>query len=400
MTAISVIVPVYNVENYLVKCLDSIINQTLTDIEIICVNDGSTDTSRQILETYKRKDSRIKIIDKQNGGLSSARNAGFKHATGEYISYIDSDDWVDITMLEKLYKNIKKHDGEIAICAVHQYDDTKKELCEPQSYFSLETFDKTFDDKTFTYMDTKEFLNDVCVMAWNKLYKKSFLDKCEATFPEGLIFEDGPFFFSIFFKAKKVSIIRDFLYYYRINRQGSIVQSSGEKYINIIDIVNLMTKEVSKTPIFEEVRNEFYRSKANDILYRYDLTPIKLKRKFSKKFKKESILLDETLFDYSQIIKEMPIVYRRICELGNKAGLIQLFWWKIVRRIKYKTMEIMYKEPGVYYFKFWKHIYRLKKRDDIYNFWYENERVYIQFMGRYRFSFKFEYAALEENDLR
>ena len=145
MTAISVIVPVYNVENYLVKCLDSIINQTLTDIEIICVNDGSTDNSRQILENYKRKDSRIKIIDKQNGGLSSARNVGYKYSTGEYISYIDSDDWVDLTMLEKMYKNIKKHDCEISICAVHQYDDTKKEICEPQKYFSLEAFDETFD---------------------------------------------------------------------------------------------------------------------------------------------------------------------------------------------------------------------------------------------------------------
>ena len=126
MVKISVIVPVYNVENYLKKCIDSIINQTFQDIEIICVNDGSTDNSRKILEEYKNKDSRIKIIDKENGGLSSARNAGIKTAEGEFLSFIDSDDWIDKTMLEKLYKNITGLNSDISICAVHRFDEEKQ----------------------------------------------------------------------------------------------------------------------------------------------------------------------------------------------------------------------------------------------------------------------------------
>ena len=123
---ISVVVPVYNVEKYLKQCLDSILVQTFSNIEIICVNDGSTDNSRKILEEYKKRDFRIKIVDKKNGGLSSARNAGMKVATGEFYSFIDSDDWIDKTMLEKLYENITALNTDISICAVHQFDETNQ----------------------------------------------------------------------------------------------------------------------------------------------------------------------------------------------------------------------------------------------------------------------------------
>ena len=157
MAEISVIVPIYNVEKYLEKCLDTIINQTFKDIEIICVNDGSVDCSRNILEEYKNKDSRIKIVDKENGGLSSARNAGLKIATGKFISFIDSDDWVSSTFLEKLYKNITSYDTDISICAVHQFDEKTRSNDDTVPYFTLEHFDNSFDDKVFSYEDTKSF---------------------------------------------------------------------------------------------------------------------------------------------------------------------------------------------------------------------------------------------------
>ena len=202
MAEISVIVPIYNVEKYLEKCLDTIINQTFKDIEIICVNDGSTDNSRKILAQYAQKDSRIKIVDKKNGGLSSARNAGMKVATGDFYSFIDSDDWVDETMLEKLYKSMVMLNTDITICAVHQYDETNQKMDDSNPYYTLGYFDESFDNKAFSYQDVKPFLLDVCVMAWNKLYRKSFVDSLNAEFPDGLIFEDGPFFFSIFLQNK------------------------------------------------------------------------------------------------------------------------------------------------------------------------------------------------------
>ena len=220
---ISVIVPVYNVQDYLAQCLDSILSQTFSDFELICVNDGSEDNSRAILEEYRKRDARIKIVDKENGGLSSARNAGMEAAKGEFYSFVDSDDWIDKTMLEKLYNKIQDTGSDIAICAVHQFDETNQKIDDSNPYYTLEFFDAAFDNRAFSYKETKPFLMDVCVMAWNKLYRRSHIEKCSALFPDGLIFEDGPFFFSIFFKTQRVCIVRDFLYYYRINRKNSII---------------------------------------------------------------------------------------------------------------------------------------------------------------------------------
>ncbi len=114
MAKVSVIVPVYNVEKYLEECIESLINQTLTDIEIICINDGSTDNSLKILEELQKKDNRIKIINQKNSGVSSARNNGIENATGEYIGFVDSDDWIDSDYYEKLYNTAKKYNSDIA----------------------------------------------------------------------------------------------------------------------------------------------------------------------------------------------------------------------------------------------------------------------------------------------
>ena len=118
MPKISIIVPVYNVEQYLAECIESIRNQSLTDIEIILVDDGSPDNSGAICDDYARKDDRIRVIHKKNGGLSSARNAGLEVAIGEYIGFVDSDDWVDGEMYEVLYKNAVENQAEIAACNI------------------------------------------------------------------------------------------------------------------------------------------------------------------------------------------------------------------------------------------------------------------------------------------
>ena len=397
MSLISVIVPVYNVEKYLAKCLDTVLAQTFTDIEVICVNDGSTDGSRKILEEYSKKDSRIKIVDKENGGLSSARNAGMKIATGEFISFVDSDDWIDETMLEKLHQNITSLNTDIAICAVHQFDEEKQEIDDSCEYFTLGYFDESFNNKAFSYVETKPFLLDVCVMAWNKLYRKSFLDECRVEFPEGLVFEDGPFFFSIFFKTKRVSIVRDFLYYYRINRSGSILKKAGKQFFDIIDVVNLMYEHLENSEIFEDVKYEFFRQKANDINYRYELVDISLKTAFAKKFKKESCLLDENVFDFSKINKEFPIEYKKICILKSSTSILSFYLRKIEKRFMYKIMQVLYTEENIYYLKFWKLVIRLKKRANIYDIWYENDRIYVVLFGKIKFNFKFEYSKLEQN---
>ena len=397
MPKISVIVPVYNVENYLRQCLDSIIAQTFSDIEIICVNDGSEDSSRAILETYSQKDNRIKIIDKENGGLSSARNAGMKIAEGEFISFIDSDDWVNSEMLEKLYKNIMALNTDISICAVNLYDETLKKNDSANPYFSLGYFDETFDNRAFSYEDVKPFLTDVCVMAWNKLYRKSFLDRVDAKFPDGLIFEDGPFFFSIFFKTQKVSVVRDRLYNYRINREGSIVQKGGKKFLDIIDAVELMFNSIKDLPFFDEIKNEFYIKKADDIIYRYELIGFWEKREFSKKLRTKKFLFDDKIFDFDYIENKAPYTYRNIFGIKYKSNILKYKYNKFHRKFMLKVMQILYTEEGIYYFKYRKLVFKLKKRAALYDVWYENDRINFILFSFIKFGFKFEYSKLERS---
>ena len=123
---VSILIPIYNVEKYLPRCLDSLLNQTLTDIEIICVNDGSIDNSLKLLKQYQAQDNRIIIVDKKNGGLPSARNAGLDRARGEYVGFVDSDDYVEPSMFETLYKTAKKENSEVVICGAQIFPETPR----------------------------------------------------------------------------------------------------------------------------------------------------------------------------------------------------------------------------------------------------------------------------------
>ena len=392
---ISVIVPVYNVEKYLKKCIESILMQTFHNFELICVNDGTTDNSRSILEKYKQEDKRIIIIDKKNGGLSSARNEGLKYAKGEFISFVDSDDWITPDMLEKLYKNITFFNSDISMCAVNLFDELSQSI-KNDSYFNFSIFPKDFDNKVFSFEDTKNFIMDIPVMAWNKLYRHDFLKQCNAKFPDGKIFEDGPFFFSIFFKTKRVSIVRDTLYYYRINREGSLTQKNGKNLFDIIVVVNLMFNELKNSNIFKDVKYEFFKRKADDIIYRYELIPASLKSLFSKKFKKSSCLLNENYFDFSIINKKYPVSYKNICRIKAKTSILAFYLYKFKKRLMYKIMQLLCTEENIYYLKFWSLKIRFKKRANICNIWYENDQIHIILFSKIKFNFKFEYSKIEQ----
>lgn len=391
---ISVIVPVYNVEKYLRKCLDSILNQTFSDIEVICVNDGTRDSSRKILVEYTKKDYRVKIVDKKNGGLSSARNAGYKVAQGEFISYIDSDDWIEPTMLEKLYESMISYNTDISICAVHQFDETAGKIDDSNPYYTLGFFDESFDNRAFSYKETKPFIMDVCVMAWNKLYRKSHIEKCKAEFPEGLIFEDGPFFFSIFFQTERVSIVRDFLYYYRTNRKGSIIHKAGSKFLNLIDVVELMYNKAKLTPDFEDFKYTFFVKKVEDFIYRFENIRPKYRWAFAQKIKNKSSLTNDEVFDPKMVKGRFKYNYYLFQNL--KTGNVFLYdWRKFKMQCMYKTMEIMYKEQGVYYFKHKKLEFRIKKNPQILDIYYSNDKIYVIAFKKIKFDFPFKYSTLE-----
>lgn len=397
---ISVIVPVYNVEEYLPKCLDSILNQTFSNIEIICVNDGSTDGSRKILEEYKKRDFRIKIVDKKNGGLSSARNAGMKVAQGEFYSFIDSDDWIDKTMLEKLYENITTLNTDISICAVHQFDETNQKIDDSNPYYTLEFFDETFNNTVFSYKETKPFIMDVCVMAWNKLYRKSLIEECQAEFPDGLIFEDGPFFFTIFFKTDRVSIVRDFLYFYRINRKNSIIQKAGKKFLDVIDVAEIMYSKIKDLPDFEDIKYIFFRKKVEDFIYRFEHLNRKYKSVFARKLKKDSSLVNDDLFPSSMVRGRFTYNYLLFKNLA-KGKVYSYILQKVKVTAMYKVLEILYREPTVFYLKYRKLIIKIKKRPEILDIYLDNDRIYVRIFKKIKFDFAFKNSELrkfEEDD--
>lgn len=215
---LSVVVPVYNVEKYLARCLDSLVNQALKDIEIICVNDGSKDNSLKILETYAQKYSQIKVIDKENGGLSAARNTGIDAAKGDYIGFVDSDDWVDLDFFEKLYNTAKKHDADIAAAGI----------------IRLQKFHKKFHLKINNEIVTSDINEKVKLCdipdksyVWNKIYRTSKMIK----FEEGRVFEDVIFTPQILFNTDKlVTVPNTYYYYWRTN--NSIVKRKSEKNNN------------------------------------------------------------------------------------------------------------------------------------------------------------------------
>ena len=220
---ISVIVPIYNVEKYVNKCVDSIMSQTYKNIEIILVDDGSTDKSGSIVEEYKNKDVRIKVIHKENGGLSDARNYGMKYSNGKYLLFIDSDDWIDNSMIEIIYRNLKEYNADISICEFIEEDEKGEKL----SY-------KKYDDKIHIF-DSKDAIRELITQkyitnhAWNKLYKKEVFNNVE--YPKGQLMEDVSTTYKLIENSNKVVYQNTSLYHY-IQRSKSILGNINARRIN------------------------------------------------------------------------------------------------------------------------------------------------------------------------
>lgn len=212
MDLISVIVPVYKVEEYLDQCVKSIVGQTYKNLEIILVDDGSPDHCPIMCDRWAEKDSRIKVIHKENGGLSDARNAGLKVATGEYVAFIDSDDWVDENLYECLLTESKKCGAQIAACnIVRVYEDGRKEtgVIYQQHVFNAEQA-----------METLSRGDGFCAVAWNKLYQKSLFEGVQ--YPVGKLHEDEFVTYRLVDRAETLVLCQNICYYYR-QRDDSIM---------------------------------------------------------------------------------------------------------------------------------------------------------------------------------
>lgn len=318
MPKLSIIVPIYNVEKYLARCIESILNQTFKDFELILVNDGSTDNCRKICEEYKKKDSRIIIVDKKNAGLSSARNLGLDTSNGEYIGFVDSDDFIDVNMYEILLNIINTNDSDIVICDYYKIneDNIKK-------YEKVKLKNKDIRVENINNFDSIEkvlTVGEKFIIACNKIYKRSLFDNLR--YKEGVIYEDEFLAHRILYKCSKVSVINQALYYY-VQRKGSIVNSefSSKKFDKVYAIKD---------------RVDFLKEK----------NLIKLKEKAEKSF------IDYFIWNYFSAYKRLNNIDEDLVKLKSKFN--EIFFEVLKnRRISWRekiTLSILYISPKAYNF--------------------------------------------------
>lgn len=211
---VSIVVPIYKVENVLDRCIQSIINQSYKNIEIILVDDGSPDNCPKMCDKYKTTDKRIKVIHKENGGLSSARNVGIKKSKGKYICFVDSDDYIEKDYIKKMYYTIKKTNLDFVVCNYNRVYNKKIQKCKVDKF------------------KTDNFITPA---AWNKMYKKSLFD--EISFPEGLYYEDLGTFPKLYCLGSNYKIVDDYLYNY-VQNDNSIMHQKNDKIFDVYKILN------------------------------------------------------------------------------------------------------------------------------------------------------------------
>lgn len=292
MPKVSVVVPIYNVEKYIKKCMDSLVNQTLQEIQIIFVNDGSTDESGNIAKEYASKyPNKIIYLEKENGGLSDARNFGMRYAEGEYIAFLDSDDYVENTMYEEMYNKALQENSDYVECD-----------------FLWEYPDKTKKDKRNSYNNKKEMLTNVRVVAWNKLIKREILEKNNISFPKELRYEDIEFTYKLIPYLNKVSYVdKEFVHY--VQRNNSIANVQNERTAEVFTIFDNIIKYYQEKGFYEEYKEELEYSYSRILLCSSLKRICKIKdSKTRKKLIKETF---EKLYQQFPLWKENKILNNR-----------------------------------------------------------------------------------------
>lgn len=289
MTKLSIIVPVYNVEKYLPKCLESLIKQTLKDIEIICVNDGSMDNSLAILKEFASKDSRIRIIDNQHQGVAKTRNTGIEQSTGEYIGFVDSDDYIDIDFFEKLYNSATKSNSDIAIASILKH----------KNFFNIYNAKYTKEETAITIQDKIKLCEDkkhFFFYAWNKIYHSGFIKENNIKFSEGQIYEDVMFAIKALYYSNKIISVYGTKYHY-IEHENSLTKykdKTGEKEHDLIKAYSELQEFCNSKNIEIPERLNYYTKENFGFILNF------YKGKYQSKIQLFNIFTIVTISNYSE----------------------------------------------------------------------------------------------------
>lgn len=247
---VSVIIPVYNAEKYLRQCLDSVINQTLKEIEIICVDDGSTDNSLEILKEYEEKDERVQIIQQKNQFAGVARNNGLKVAAGDWVTFIDSDDFCELTALENLYKIAEENELDFIKCSSKCFNEALQQY-ENSDWYTNKKAENLF-NKVTCFDDYPDILYGICDTPWSGLYKMSFVKENNIYFPNFQCVNDRSFFLKCLLTAKRILITDIYFVHHRVEREGSLINQKHYHFDCQIKHYNRVKE------ILNEIGNEKY----------------------------------------------------------------------------------------------------------------------------------------------
>ena len=285
MVKVSVIMPVYNGEDFLVESIDCILNQTLTDLELICVDDGSVDNSLKILNEIADKDSRVQVYHQENRGGGAARNVAITHATGEYLYCMDADDMIELNALEELYDVATEKDVDFVVFQAMNYDDELDKYYH-NDYYDMNELADFVGDKIFNHEDLGEYIFKMSVTPWCKFYNLDFVKRSGAQFAEGLIFHDNIFYWDILFCAERIYFYRKFLY----TRRRHITSSTGagdKRYVSTITINNMIIQKFMNHGQFDKYKKKLYNRKMYMVYRRYGEVQDQYKEFFYTEMKKD-----------------------------------------------------------------------------------------------------------------
>ena len=341
MVKVSVIIPVYNVEPYLKQCMDSVVGQTLKDIEIICVDDGSTDNSLDILREYAAEDSRIQIIEQKNAGAGAARNNGMRYATGKYLSFLDSDDFFEPRMLEKAYDLAEKDQADFVAYKSDQYHTDKNQFVQVNWVIRENEIPPyhPFNHRQMTGNVFKVFVG----WAWDKLFLKEFVDKYHLTFQEQRTSNDMLFVFSAVALAKKISVVPVVLAHQRRDAKDSLSKTRENSWDCFYHALTALRDKLREEGLYEELEKDYINYALHFSLWNYNTlsepTKTKLKEKLkSEWFKelgiegknKEYFYIKQEFEQYQQIMGQIPEATKKENETMGFKQKLKRFLRKIV----------------------------------------------------------------------
>jgi len=320
---ITLVIPVYNVEPYLRQCLDSVVNQTMQDIQIICVNDGSTDGSRTILQEYADHDTRIEIIDQENQGGGSARNAAYSCIRGKYVYFTDPDDWLELDLCEKTLKRIEETNADVVY--FRYYQEYPGMLSEPS-----EKFNPNLPDVRITPEQRGDLFGNYDA-PWLKIWKSDFLLHHQVRFSEGKrphndVFQN----WKGCVLANRIAILDEPLYHYRHLRPGSYQATLNQKHFVIVETMNEFKTFLLETGKHDEYRDVFVLPKLKILHYVYHNLPEYLKPRFVTMIR-DTLTADDHAFYRTNKLAKHLVQFYKIVIIGDPIAIMKYHIVKIMR---------------------------------------------------------------------